>query len=91
MVNRMEVKFIKKEKDFVEIEFVGADIAIPQLIVAKLNEDKGVEFAGFKKEHPIVGNPKITVKSKKKDAAAIVLEKIEEIEAEVEEFKKSFK
>jgi len=87
----MDVKIISNEKNALEFEMVGMDTAIPQLLVTKLNADKGVEFAGFKKEHPVVGNPKIVVRTKKKDAMDVVLEKIEEIKEEVETFKKEFK
>ncbi|MFA6530158.1 MAG: RpoL/Rpb11 RNA polymerase subunit family protein [Candidatus Micrarchaeia archaeon] len=87
----MEVKILSNEKGVLEFEMVGLDVAIPELLVAKLNEEKGVEFAGFKKEHPMIGNPKIILKTKKKDPAELVLEKIEEILEEVEAFRKEFK
>lgn len=87
----MEVKILSNEKGVLEFEMVGMDVAIPELLVAKLNEEKGVEFAGFKKEHPIIGNPKIIVRTKKKDPTDLVIEKIDEILGEVEEFRKEFK
>jgi DNA-directed RNA polymerase subunit L len=87
----MEVKILKNEKTELEVEFVGADTSIPQLLVARLNEDKSVEFAGFKKDHPLVGNPRIFLKTKKKEPAALLLEKLEEIKGEVESLKKEFK
>lgn len=87
----MEVKILKNEKTELEVEFVGADTAIPQLLVARLNDDKSVEFAGFKKDHPLVGNPRIILKTKKKEPAALLLEKLDELKAEVETLKKEFK
>lgn len=87
----MEIKILKNEKTELEVEFIGADTSIPQLLVARLNEDKSVEFAGFKKEHPIIGNPKVILKTKKKEPAAVLLEKLEEIKAEVETLRKEFK
>lgn len=87
----MEIKMLKNEKNVVEFEMVGADIALPQLMVAKLNAEKDVEFAAFKKEHPLVGNPIVVVKTKKKDALTTVLAIVETIKEEVEEFKKQFK
>jgi DNA-directed RNA polymerase subunit L len=87
----MEIKMLKNEKNVAEFEMVGADIALPQLLVAKLNGEKDVEFAAFKKEHPLVGHPIVIVKTKKKDALGLVMDKVEEIKEEVEEFKKQFK
>ncbi len=87
----MEIKMLKNEKNVVEFELIDADIALPSLLVAKLNGEKEVEFAAFKKEHPLVGHPVVLVKTKKKDALTVVLAKVEEIKEEVEEFKKQFK
>jgi DNA-directed RNA polymerase subunit L len=87
----MEIKIIKSEKNELEVEFGGADTSIPMLLVSRLNEDKGVEFAGFKKDHPIVGHPRVLLKTKKKDAAELLLEKLDELKTEVETLKKEFK
>ena len=86
----MEVKILVNEKDNLELELVGADQSLAQLIAERLNQEKGVEFAAYKMEHPLVGSPKVTVKTKKGDASKLVLEKVGEIKKEVAEFKKGF-
>ena len=86
----MEAKILVNEKNTLELELVGMDHSLAQLIAEKLNQDKEVEFAAYKVEHPIVSSPKLFVKTKKGEASKLVLKKLEEIKKEVTEFKKEF-
>ncbi len=84
----MEAKVLIKEKNTLELELVGMDQSLAQLLAEKLNQDKKVEFAASKMEHPLIGSPKIFVKVKSGDAGKLVLEKLGEIKKEVSEFRK---
>jgi len=86
----MEVKILLNEKNVLEMELKDADQSLAQLIATKLNEDKDVEFASYKMEHPLLSSPKLYVRTKKGDAAKLVLSKLEEIKKEVADFKKQF-
>lgn len=86
----MEVKVLVKEKNTLELELIGADQSLAQLIAEKLNQDNGVEFAAYKMEHPLISSPKLFVKTKKTEASKLVLEKLNEIKKEVTGFKKEF-
>jgi DNA-directed RNA polymerase subunit L len=86
----MEVKILVNEKNTLEMEFVGADQSLAQLLAEKLNSDKDVEFASYKVEHPLVASPKLILRMKKGDPAKLILEKLAEIKSEVAEFKKQF-
>jgi len=86
----MEVKILAKEKNTLEMEFVGADQSLAQLLAEKLSHDKDVEFASFKVEHPLVASPKLLVRTVKGDPAKLVLEKLAEIKSEVADFRKQF-
>jgi DNA-directed RNA polymerase subunit L len=86
----MEVKVLLNEKNVLELELVGSDQSLSQLISERLNQDKDVEFASFKVEHPLLGSPKLYVRTKKGDASKLVLEKIEEIKNELADFRKQF-
>lgn len=87
----MEVKFITKEKNMVEVEVAGFDTSLLNSIVEKLINAKGVEMAAYKVEHPLVGIPTLMVKTKgATDAASLILKTLDEIENETEEFKKKF-
>jgi DNA-directed RNA polymerase subunit L len=86
----MEVKILSNEKNTLEMELAGADQSLAQLLAEKLSEDKDVEFASFKVEHPLVALPKLLVRTKKGEPAKLVLEKLAEIKSEVAEFRKQF-
>lgn len=86
----MEVRIIVNEKNTLEMELIGADQTLAQLLAEKLTGDKDVEFASYKVEHPLMANPKMLVRTKKGDPAKIVLAKLEEIKSEVSEFRKQF-
>jgi DNA-directed RNA polymerase subunit L len=86
----MEVRILVNEKNTLELEFVGGDQSLAQILADKLNSDKDVEFASFKVEHPIIGFPKLLVRTKKGDPSKLVLEKLAEIKSEVADFRKQF-
>jgi|WetSurMetagenome_2_1015567.scaffolds.fasta_scaffold400702_2 DNA-directed RNA polymerase subunit L len=87
----MEVKILTNEKNVLEMELKGADPALAQLLAEKLGEEKDVEFASSKVEHPLLGEPKLYVRMKKGEPAKLVLEKLEEIKKEVLDFRTQFK
>ncbi len=86
----MEVKILTNDKNVLEMELNGADQSLAQLLAEKLTEDKDVEFASYKVEHPLVGEPKLYVKTKKGEPGKLVLEKLEEIRKEVADFREQF-
>ncbi|HSB47729.1 MAG TPA: RpoL/Rpb11 RNA polymerase subunit family protein [Candidatus Bilamarchaeum sp.] len=87
----MEVKILVNEKNTLEMELGDTDVSLAQLLAEKLNEEKDVEFASYKLEHPLVGSPKLFVRTKKGEPAKLVLEKLEEIKKEVADFRDQFK
>jgi DNA-directed RNA polymerase subunit L len=87
----MEVNILTNEKNTLELELGDTDVSLAQLLAEKLNEEKDVEFASYKKEHPLVGAPKLFVRTKKGDPAKLVLEKLEEIKKEVKDFRDQFR
>ncbi len=86
----MEVKILQSEKNVLELELVGSDTSLAQLISERLNQDKDVEFSSFKVEHPLLAHPKLYVRTKKGDAQKLVLEKIDEIKKELADFRNQF-
>jgi len=86
----MEVKILVNEKNVLEMELGDADQSLAQLLAEKLNDDKDVEFASYKVEHPLIGTPKLYVRTKKGEPVKLVLEKLEEIKGELSEFRKQF-
>jgi DNA-directed RNA polymerase subunit L len=86
----MEIKVLINEKNTVELDLAGVDHSLAQMLAEKLNEEKDVEFASYKVEHPLVGTPKLYLRTKKGEAAKLVLEKLEEIRKEVLDFRGQF-
>ena len=86
----MDIKILQNEKNVFEAELPDVDQSLAQVIAERLNQNPDVEFASYKLEHPIVAHPKLYVRTKKGEAAKLVLSTIAEIKDEVSEFKKQF-
>ena len=86
----MEIKILTEEKNVIEVELGDMDVSLGNLIADKLSANKDVEFAACKLEHPIVGKPKLIVRTKKGDAQKVLKAVLNEIKEEVENFKKEF-
>jgi len=86
----MEMKVLVNDKNVLEMELGDADQSLAQLIAERLTEDKDVEFASYKLEHPTAARPKLYVRTKKGDPAKVVIEALKEIKKEVADFKKQF-
>lgn len=86
----MDVKLLVNEKHVIEIDMGDSDQSLAQLLVEKLNEDKDVEFASYKVEHPLTATPKVYLRTKKGDPSKLLLAKLDEIRTEVNDFKKQF-
>ena len=87
----VEVKVISNEKKSLELEVSGCEQAVLTYIVEKLNKNSDVEFAAYKVDHPIIGSPKMIVKTKKENALDLVLEELENLGKELATFRKEFK
>ena len=87
----MDIEIIKNEKKELEVKFSGVDTSIVRLLVEKLNDEKDVEFAATKVEHPISGNQLLVIKTKKKEPLELVTKNLEILQKEVNEFSDNFK
>lgn len=86
----MEVKILKNEKDTLELELIGADQSLAQLLAMKLNDEKSVDFASYKLEHPLLAHPKLILKVSKGDPVKLLLSSIGDLIKDTEDFKKQF-
>lgn len=69
----MEMKFLKQEKNLVEVEF--DDLTLVEILRVYLNKSSSVEFAAWKREH-YTKNPVLKVITKGKDAKAVLKDAI---------------
>ena len=86
----MVTNIITNEKTSLEIELVGIDRSLAQILSEKLSADSSVEYAAYKVDHPTMAAPKLILKTKKADASKVLIEKLEEIKKDVLGFQKEF-
>lgn len=88
----MEIKLIKKDKNYLEIELDNLTVA--ELLRDVLWQDKATELAAWKREHPSK-NPHLILRTQGKEAKKVLLETIEKTqklnEEMLTEFKKAMK
>jgi len=87
----MEVKILKDEKDELQIELSETDEGFLNLIKNAVWQQSGVEFAGFRIEHPETSKPIFIIKSKGKKAKDIWNAALESISEELDKFGKELK
>ena len=82
-----KINMLKQEKTNIEFEILDCDEGIGELLVSRLNEEKDVEFAAYKKEHPFDTGIKVVVRTKGKDALKLTSKVVSELGKRVEEMK----
>jgi len=87
----VELKINAKSDKYWEVELVGEDRSLPNMIAEALHGNSDVEFAASILEHPTIGSPKIIIRTKNKKAGDALLKAIEEVEEQLKEFKTKFK
>ncbi len=88
----MDIKIIKKEKNYIEIEL--NDLTVAELLRDTLWQDKATELAAWKREHPSK-NPHLILRTQGKEAKKVLLDTIERVQKlnteMLSEFKKAMK
>ncbi len=59
----MDVELLESEKHLLKVKLKGEDLGFASLVVEKLLAEKTVSFASAAFDHPLKGNPVITVKA----------------------------
>jgi DNA-directed RNA polymerase subunit L len=62
----MKITILKEEKNLLEIELEGIDISLLEQLVDEMQSNADVEFVAYKRVHPLVSNPVLILKTKKK-------------------------
>jgi len=87
----MELNVLKKRDNFLEIELKGESIGFANLIKEELWNDNSVDEAAYIKEHPYMSEPKIYLKTKRKDPKIVLENAIKRIEVQLKDLEKEFK
>ncbi|MGB9635171.1 MAG: RpoL/Rpb11 RNA polymerase subunit family protein [Candidatus Micrarchaeia archaeon] len=83
----MTLKYVVNEKNHIEVEFEGEDITIPSLLKEVLLKDRNVDFVTYVTGHPERDNPKLVLKTNKKDAREVLKDAFESVIATLSEMK----
>jgi len=87
----MELNTLKKEDNLLEIELKGESIGFVNLIKEELWNDNSVDESACIKEHPYMSEPKIYLKTKRKDPKNVLENAIKRIEVQLKDLEKEFK
>ncbi|VVC00094.1 DNA-directed RNA polymerase subunit L [uncultured archaeon] len=87
----MEVKVIKNEKEYMELEIIGEEYGLVNTIKELLLEDKSVEFAAYRMDHPLVASPVLMIRVKEGSPLFALRSAIKKLKKQATEFKDSLK
>jgi len=90
-VDNMEIEILKKEKDYMEIEFKNEDQSFVAALKEILLEDKNVEFAASKKDHPLISNNVLIIRTSEGSPMVALKSAIKKLKKEISDFKTSLK
>jgi DNA-directed RNA polymerase subunit L len=84
----MEINTIKKTKKELEIEIVGENETFLNPIKQRLLEEESVEYAEYFIDHPLLGRPRLYLRTKGGDPLDILKKTLKNLEKEVNTFRK---
>ncbi|MBI5553685.1 MAG: DNA-directed RNA polymerase subunit L [Candidatus Diapherotrites archaeon] len=87
----MELEVISKDKNLLEFRLKGERHSLPNLLKARLSENKSVEFVSYMLAHPLDTDAVFVIRTKGKDPVKVLEEGLEEIETELESFEAGLK
>jgi len=82
----MEIKTEENKKEL-KVEVIDGDETLINLLVSKLKERKGVEFASYAKAHPLTNKIYIVIKANE-NPKNLVIETLKAIKSEINELRK---
>jgi DNA-directed RNA polymerase subunit L len=86
----MKPKAIENSRYELRVEFEDETHSFPNLLRKTLLEEPSVEFAGYSIDHPLLANPIVTIRTKRRQANVVLREALEKMLARTEEFRKRF-
>ncbi len=85
-----EIRLLKRSERSIEMELVGEDHTIANLIAKYAIKKPGVVYSSYIIPHPLTGNPVIVISTDgSRDPMDIVVEVLKEIISDAKEFEKA--
>ena len=86
----MEINILEEDKKRLEIELVGEDSTLCNVLKDELWNDDSVEVAASKVDHPLVSNPTLLVEVNKKNSRDVLLNAADSLQSKFKELKEEF-
>ena len=87
----MEVKIRKKDKQKLQIEVIGEGHSFCNALQNVLLKDDSLEFSGYTIEHPLIGNPVISLRTKgRRRPENALIDAAKSLNKTLEELRKTF-
>lgn len=87
----MEIKVLKNEEDYLEIELKGEEYGLPNMLKELLLEDKNVEFAAYRMDHPAVSSPVLMVRTSSGSPVSALKNAIKRLKKMASDFRDAIK
>ena len=87
----MEINVLKQEKNKIEFEVLEEDHTFCNALGNKLWEDKDVEAAAYRIEHPLISHPVMLVQTKKGDPKKVLAKAVESLKTDIKNLRTCFK
>ncbi|MCX6769328.1 MAG: DNA-directed RNA polymerase subunit L [Candidatus Micrarchaeota archaeon] len=87
----MDIEIVKSEKNYVEIQVLGDDYGVAAAIKELLLDDKDVEFAAYRVDHPQIGKPILMVRTKEGNPISSIKYAIKKLRKQATDFKDAIK
>ncbi len=87
----MKINIRANEPNYIEIEIDGEEHSLPNALREILIEEKDVEFAAYRIDHPTIGKPVLYLRTKSKKAADVLEWAIGKLKKMAGEFKAEMK
>lgn len=84
----MELKVLKKTEDELQLEVIGEGHTFMNALRSELWNDKDVAVAAYRVEHPVISNPVLFLKTKKKDPYDVLVSTSERLSEKFDSLKK---
>jgi len=76
----LEIRVLEKTGRSLELEVKGEGHTLLNMLVDFLNRRPDVEYASYVIEHPLVGTPRLLIRTKNRDPVEVLDEALDEIE-----------
>lgn len=87
----MEIEVLENTKNRLRFQIVGETYTLANLIAKKLWDEEDVVVSGCNLEHPQISNIELLIETQKKDPKKVLLDVLNKIKKESNEFKVAFK